>query len=94
MHAYSGRGERVVWREEEGAPVLAAIVRGVRWASEDVVPFQDILVGRMCRYVGRRRFCDGDVFFGESLSRCRCGHDERMWRRVRVDVLGTEVVGV
>lgn len=39
VHADCGRGEGVVGREHESAPVLAAVVRGVGRAGQDVVPF-------------------------------------------------------
>lgn len=38
VHADGGRGEGVVWREEERAPVLAAVVGCLLWAGDDVVP--------------------------------------------------------
>ena len=42
MHAYSWRGERIVGREQEGAPVLTVFVGGRGRAGEDVVPFEDV----------------------------------------------------
>ncbi len=39
MHADGGWGEGVSGREEERAPVLAVVVGGVGWPSQDVVPF-------------------------------------------------------
>ena len=41
MHANSGRGERVVGGENQGAPVLAIFVRCFRRARQDVVPSVD-----------------------------------------------------
>lgn len=38
VHADGWRGEGVVWREEERAPVLAAVVGCLLWAGDDVVP--------------------------------------------------------
>lgn len=38
MHADGGRGEGVVWRKEEGSPVLTIFVRCFRRAGKDVVP--------------------------------------------------------
>ena len=38
VHANGRRGEGIVWWEVEGAPVLAALVRRVWWAGDDVVP--------------------------------------------------------
>lgn len=38
MHADCGWCEGVGGREDEGAPVLAVVVGGVRWTGEDVVP--------------------------------------------------------
>lgn len=45
MHADRGGSEWVVWREDEGAPVLSAGVRCVRRTREDVVPFEDVVLG-------------------------------------------------
>jgi len=39
MHADCGRSEGVGGREEEGTPVLAVVVGGLRWAGYNVVPF-------------------------------------------------------
>lgn len=38
MHADSRRGEWIVRGKDEGAPVLALVVRGIFGAGEDVVP--------------------------------------------------------
>lgn len=38
MHAYGGRGKGVIGREDEGAPVLAAVVWRVLGAGDDIVP--------------------------------------------------------
>lgn len=38
MHADGGRSEGVVGREDQGAPVLAVVVRGILGAGDDVVP--------------------------------------------------------
>lgn len=53
MHADRGRGEGVVGREDEGAPVLALVVRSVFGAGEDVVPPARMLV--VVRRIGGRR---------------------------------------
>lgn len=42
VHADRGGRERVVGREDEGAPVLAVFVGGSGRAGEDVVPFEDV----------------------------------------------------
>lgn len=42
VHPYCRWREGVGGREEKRAPVLAAGVRGPRWAGEDVMPFQDV----------------------------------------------------
>lgn len=64
VHADGGWGEGVVGREEEGSPVLAVFVRGVGWAGEDVVPFEDVGFGGVGDYVGGRVGLDGLVFAG------------------------------
>lgn len=38
VHADGRRRERVVGREDQGAPVLSAMVGRVGWARDDVVP--------------------------------------------------------
>lgn len=48
MHADGGWGEGVVGREEKGAPILAAFVRCLRRACEDVMPSSE----RLAEYVG------------------------------------------
>lgn len=53
VHADCGRRERVVGREHEGAPVLAAVVRSVGRAGEDVVPLEDVPLRGVCDDVGR-----------------------------------------
>ncbi len=42
VHPYRRWREGVGRREEKRTPVLAAGVRGPRWAGEDVMPFQDV----------------------------------------------------
>jgi hypothetical protein len=74
VHADGGRREGVVWREHERAPVLAAFVGGLGRPCEDVVPFEDVLLGRVGDDVGRGRFGDGGVLLGKALGCCWCGH--------------------
>lgn len=62
MHPDGGWGEGVVGGKEESAPVLAVVVGGRRWAGQDVVPFQDVGLGRVSDNVGRRVGLDGGVF--------------------------------
>lgn len=45
VHADGGGCERVVGWKDEGAPVLAVMVWGFRWAGEDVMPSEELLVG-------------------------------------------------
>ncbi len=47
MDADSGRSERIVWREDEGAPVLPTGIGGVRGASDYVMPIEDVALFRM-----------------------------------------------
>lgn len=74
VHADGGRGEGVVWREHERSPVLAAVVRRVGRAGQDVVPLKDIPLGRMRDNVRWRRLGDGCVFSCESLGCCGRRH--------------------
>lgn len=64
VHADGGWGEGVVGREEKGSPVLAVFVRGVGWAGQDVVPFEDVGFGGVGDYVGGWVGLDGLVFAG------------------------------
>ena len=75
VHANRGRGEGVVWREHERAPVLAAFIGGFGRAGQDVVPFEDVALGGMRNDVGRRVFGNGFVFPGETLVGGAGGHD-------------------
>lgn len=54
VHADGGRGERIVGREHQGAPVLTAVIRGAGRTRENVVPFEDVVLGRVCDDKGRR----------------------------------------
>lgn len=74
MHANRWRSVRVVWREHEGSPILAAVIRCVGWAGENVMPFQEVLVRRVSDDVRRRGFGDSSVFFCEALCCCGCSH--------------------
>jgi hypothetical protein len=62
VHADGWRGERVVWWEDEGAPVLAVVVGCVRGADEDVVPFENVGFGGVGGYVWWWTGLDGLVF--------------------------------
>ena len=42
MHPDGGRRKRVVGREKERPPVLAAFIGCCRGTGEDVVPFEDV----------------------------------------------------
>ena len=42
MHPDGGGGKRVVGREKESPPILAAFIWRCRGASEDVVPFENV----------------------------------------------------
>lgn len=64
-HADCGRFEGVVGGEVKSAPVLTAGVGGVGWASEEVVPFENVGIGRVCGDEGWRGGLDRFVFTGE-----------------------------
>ena len=75
VHADCWRCEGVVWWEHERAPVLAAFVGRVRWAGDDVVPFEDVGFG----WVGDNELGwiggDGFVFFCQPSRGGERGHD-------------------
>ena len=75
VHADGGRREGVLGREGEGAPVLPVLVWGFGRAGEDVVPFEDVGVGRVGGDVWWRVACDGQVFFREAFRCGLGGHD-------------------
>lgn len=62
MHADRGWSKGVGGWEEEGAPVLAVHVGSVWGAGKDVVPFQDIVFGRVGDYVWRGIGLYGGIF--------------------------------
>lgn len=65
VHADRGWMERVGGWEEEGAPVLTVHVGCVWGTGQDVVPFEDVVFGRVGDYVRRRVGLDGGIFTGE-----------------------------
>ena len=67
VHADGRRREGVFRREGQRAPVLAVLVRCLWRAGEDVVPFEDVRVGRVRGYVGGRVAGDGEVFLGQAF---------------------------
>ena len=62
MHTDRGWSERIGGREEERAPVLTVHVGGVWGTGEDVVPFKDVVFGRVSDYVWRRIGLNGGIF--------------------------------
>ncbi len=67
MHADGGRGEGVLGRENEGAPVLAIGV-GCLWCSiYQIMPFEDVGFTRVRGYVGRRIGLEGGVLAREAF---------------------------
>ena len=75
VHADRRRRERILGREGQRAPVLAVLVRCLGRAGEDVVPFEDVGVGRVGGDVWWRVACDGQVFFREAFRCGLGGHD-------------------
>lgn len=65
MHADRGWSKRVGRWEEQSAPVLAVHVGSVWGTGEDVVPFEDVVFGRVGDYVGRGVSLDGGIFASE-----------------------------
>lgn len=65
MHADRGRSKGISGWKEEGAPVLTVHIRGVWGTSEDVVPFQDIVFGRVGDDVWRRVGLNGGILASE-----------------------------
>ena len=65
VHADRGGSKGIVGREEERAPVLAVRVGGVGRTGEDVVPFQDIVFGRVSDDEWRGISLDGGIFARE-----------------------------
>ena len=65
MHADRGWSEGIGGWEEQGAPVLTIYVRGVWGTRENVMPFQDVIFGRVGDDVWRGVGLDGGIFAGE-----------------------------
>lgn len=86
MHADGRRGERVVWREHEGAPILAALVWCARGAGKDVVPLEYVVLGRMGDNVWRRVLRYRLVLAGQAFGCLRRRHrDNRKEKESQVD---------
>lgn len=45
MHSDCGGCEGVVWRENQGAPILTIVVGCVWRAGKDIMPFEDVGLG-------------------------------------------------
>ena len=65
MHADRGWSKGIRGWEEKGAPVLAVHVGSIWRTGKDVVPFQNVIFGRVGDYVWRRVCLDGGIFSGE-----------------------------
>lgn len=64
MHSDCGGSKGVVWREDQGAPVLAVVIWSIWWSGEDVVPFEDVRLRGVGDDVWWRVLGDGFVFAG------------------------------
>lgn len=67
MHANGGRGKGIVRGKHKSTPVLAAMIRCVLRAGNNIVPFQDVTLGWMGNDIRRRVLGNGFEFACQTL---------------------------